>query len=447
MHSSSIRSRSEGGWSGACDHPERFLYEDDVLLPGEFPPEPERDVWSSGEAHDQAASALERVTVRFRKLVAEQYAGIAEVLRDAAERPEPWVGPDPTHQPDWCDPRERSAAASTQRAARHRRARGRRRPCRTPAVVGVDGEDKGGVCRNTRDTVPAGMGRVHLRSGHRTERRHYRAARRDAPDRRSRILVGIRYRCREVRGIAAAGQVPDPRPSGAGARASGEHRRPPPPGDRRPRCVADPELDGMASVTWLAPAANAASAYARIDADARHLRDQEGEERTLAQLRADVLSDLLISGTERPLSAEQGRASVAITVPGAHSAWRRRHACHPRGLRADRHRDRETACRRSIELGADSHSPGHGHRARRRSQDVSGAEGTPPLAGRPRSGMRVPRMHPAREECQIDHRVDWQYGGTTDDTNLAPMCEPHHVIKTKSIWSSTGIRRPAPHGG
>ena len=38
-------------------------------------------------------------------------------------------------------------------------------------------------------------------------------------------------------------------------------------------------------------------------------------------------------------------------------------------------------------------------------------------------------------DCDIDHRLDWQYGGTTTDTNLAPLCEPHHVIKTKSNFT------------
>ena len=37
-------------------------------------------------------------------------------------------------------------------------------------------------------------------------------------------------------------------------------------------------------------------------------------------------------------------------------------------------------------------------------------------------------------DCDIDHRLDWQYGGTTADTNLAPLCERHHVLKTKSAW-------------
>ena len=40
----------------------------------------------------------------------------------------------------------------------------------------------------------------------------------------------------------------------------------------------------------------------------------------------------------------------------------------------------------------------------------------------------------AAKDCQIDHRLEWQYGGSTADTNLAPLCEPHHVIKTKSNW-------------
>lgn len=40
---------------------------------------------------------------------------------------------------------------------------------------------------------------------------------------------------------------------------------------------------------------------------------------------------------------------------------------------------------------------------------------------------------PARE-CDIDHLVDWQFGGTTSADNTAPECEHHHVVKHGSLW-------------
>ena len=52
------------------------------------------------------------------------------------------------------------------------------------------------------------------------------------------------------------------------------------------------------------PAADAYAAYARVDAHARHLAAQPGESRTLAQLRADVIADLLANGE----TALSGRA-------------------------------------------------------------------------------------------------------------------------------------------
>src|SRR3954447_10483917 len=110
MNRSPVRSAWQADRYAGFDDPERFLDERDVLEPGEFPPEPEEDAWSSGEAHDHAAMELEGLTVRARMLVAEQFAALAQVLRDAAEQPEPWVGADPTLQPDWSDPRDRTAA-------------------------------------------------------------------------------------------------------------------------------------------------------------------------------------------------------------------------------------------------------------------------------------------------------------------------------------------------
>ena len=70
------------------------------------------------------------------------------------------------------------------------------------------------------------------------------------------------------------------------------------------------EHDGMASLAVFMPAADAHAAYGRVDAHARHLHDQADEDRTLAQLRADVLADLLIHGETRIVwSARQQRRS------------------------------------------------------------------------------------------------------------------------------------------
>lgn len=57
------------------------------------------------------------------------------------------------------------------------------------------------------------------------------------------------------------------------------------------------ELDGMATLTALLPADRAHDALAHVDRAARHLRVAPDEGRTLAQLRADAFADLLTRST------------------------------------------------------------------------------------------------------------------------------------------------------
>ena len=40
---------------------------------------------------------------------------------------------------------------------------------------------------------------------------------------------------------------------------------------------------------------------------------------------------------------------------------------------------------------------------------------------------------PARR-CDLDHRKEWQDGGTTDPDNMSPICERHHVMRHKGGW-------------
>lgn len=60
------------------------------------------------------------------------------------------------------------------------------------------------------------------------------------------------------------------------------------------------ELDGMATLSALLPADRATAAMARIDRAARHLRVAADEDRTLAQLRADVFADFLTAPPAPP---------------------------------------------------------------------------------------------------------------------------------------------------
>src|SRR3546814_11863761 len=73
-------------------------------------------------------------------------------------------------------------------------------------------------------------------------------------------------------------------------------------------------------MAWLLislPAVEARAVHDRVTAMAKVLAVEEGEQRTLDQLRADVVADLLIDGEvgAHPDAARGIRATVAVTVP------------------------------------------------------------------------------------------------------------------------------------
>ncbi|MFE5408150.1 HNH endonuclease signature motif containing protein [Microbacterium sp. NPDC056569] len=37
--------------------------------------------------------------------------------------------------------------------------------------------------------------------------------------------------------------------------------------------------------------------------------------------------------------------------------------------------------------------------------------------------------------CDIDHNVDWALGGSTELTNLGPLCEGHHTVRHHTYWT------------
>jgi hypothetical protein len=37
--------------------------------------------------------------------------------------------------------------------------------------------------------------------------------------------------------------------------------------------------------------------------------------------------------------------------------------------------------------------------------------------------------------CELDHTIDWQYGGPTDILNLACLCKKHHDLKHNTTWT------------
>lgn len=400
---------------------------------GEVPPEAGvQALLVSGAAHDAAVWALEDITVQARALTAAQYRAIAAVIEDAAAVPDPWVGPDPTLDPLWVDRRGRSVA----------RVRADRREMAVRAAV-------------ADIAVRVRLSETAVRS-------------------RATDAQTLSDRCPRVWALFLAGSVseqnaittaqyamslPPEDPAGwavfdeqveasvvrlapgkyrTKARAVRErvhreslearHRR-----AARDRAVwVTPELDGMATLTAVIPAAAAYAAYERVDATARHLRGQDGEDRTLAQLRADVLADLLVRGSDADAAAVS--ASVAVTVPVLTLLGQGE---EPAVLDGYGPIDTETA--RRLSGGASSWVRILTHPVTGTVLDLDRTTYRVPKALRRWLGVRdpvcvFPGCARKAKDCDIDHRVQWQYGGVTSEANLAPECEPHHHLRHDSEW-------------
>ncbi|GAA1988825.1 HNH endonuclease signature motif containing protein [Microbacterium pumilum] len=404
------------------EDPERFLDERDVLLPGEVPQRADEDVWSSGEAHSAAAAALEAVMVRARVLTAEQYAGLAAVLRDAAAHPDPWVGPDPTRQPDWVDPRDRSAG-EVRRERRDIAVRAAAADLATRLQLSESMvRNRAAYAETLRERCPTVW--ANFSSGGVPEQNTVTAAQLASTLPRRDRDAWARFDA----ALADAARSLPPGKFRIRARVVRERVHPESIDDRHRGAAADrgvwltPELDGMGTLTADLPADRAHAGLARVDAIARHLHAQDGEERTLAQLRADVLADLLAKGDTADSQGIRQRAAVAITVPALTLLGR---DDTPATLEGYGPIDLETAKR--LAGGASSWIRILTHPVTGTVLDIDRKAHRVPKALRRWLGVRDPVCvfpgctRPARD-CQIDHRLDWQYGGTTSDTNLPCRC-------------------------
>ncbi|PPH25345.1 hypothetical protein C5C31_04265 [Rathayibacter rathayi] len=232
---------------------------------------------------------------------------------------------------------------------------------------------------------------------------------------------------------------------------------------REDRAVwVSPEHDGMATLCATLPAPIALGALARLDRIARTLRDgtdstdgtdgtgstsgAPADGRTLSQLRADALADLLcdgdVSGTvpgdKRPRTFAPGiRAEVRLTLAASTAAGRNE---------------------------APAELDGYGFVPAGIARDLLGADAMiAPVLTRPGTGAIVsvgrthrlppPRMRLALQlrdrtcrfpgctrpaaSAEADHTLEWRHGGATALHNLASLCVAHHHVRHGDRWSYT----------
>lgn len=219
--------------------------------------------------------------------------------------------------------------------------------------------------------------------------------------------------------------------------------------------LLEPAHDGMAWLSALLPAARATAIYERLTTVAvgikRTASGEDDEPRTLAQLRADVFTDLLVDGVVDATGCGTGvRATVHVTVPverllgvvasrelPAHITS----AFIPQAeLEGYGPLDDETA--RDLAAGAPSftrllrHPESGAVLSVGRDRYAVPADLATALRVRDRT-CRFPGCGRSAARSDIDHTVDWQYGGTTSIDNLAHLCPSHHQLKHRSDWQVT----------
>lgn len=260
--------------------------------------------------------------------------------------------------------------------------------------------------------------------------------------------------------------------------------------EQRKVCL-NPTDDGMAWLQMLLPAVDAVAAFDRTRDIARRLaKDENGhnrndETRTLTQIQSDVARDLLIFGwtTDTPTAQQSAKPPLYLEDPSTHSSVTRNvftyssdstitAASDPQPLQPHHSMGIGRGIQAHVTvtvpvlslLGTSKavtdlagYGPIDGDTARELCAEAPSISRilTDPLTGialaldrkryRPPAELarwvktrdrtcRAPGCTRPAHRCEIDHTVDWQYGGTTDHQNLASLCRKHHMLKHRTKW-------------
>ncbi|WP_226534117.1 HNH endonuclease signature motif containing protein [Microbacterium paraoxydans] len=209
--------------------------------------------------------------------------------------------------------------------------------------------------------------------------------------------------------------------------------------------------DGMTQLGLLGPSALVHGVFDRLTQMAAVVREPESQEpeslgtesrdpdrRTLAQRRADLALDLLLTGAPVGHDCPEGllaaiRGAVSITVPvttligedptpaelngrtPVDPATARRFA----GAAAGWDRILTQPITGAV-LAVDRYRPGPDLKRHLRARDQR---------------CRFPTCSHAAVDCDIDHHHDAALGGATEESNLGHLCRRHHVLKHHSPWA------------
>ena len=213
---------------------------------------------------------------------------------------------------------------------------------------------------------------------------------------------------------------------------------------QRRRLSGEPHHDGMGVLVISGDGPRLAAAQGRVDRVARRLRNS-GDARTIAQLRADVATDLLLRGwiPNDPTFTQLGEPPAAlvqliVSLPtiltldssvGQIPGW---------GY-VDGHRARELALQAGSIWKRVVTDPltGRAIEASATTYKVP-AEMAEMIGARDRT-CRAPGCEIPADHCDHDHTKEWKpdgAGGPTTEPNLASLHRGHHNLKTSGFWDS-----------
>ena len=195
-----------------------------------------------------------------------------------------------------------------------------------------------------------------------------------------------------------------------------------------------PGTDGMAWLSAYLPAADILAIDSRLDDLARGLA-REGDDRTVAQLRADALGDVLLDRDSRAFRRfGDARPTVVVTVPidvltGASDAGAELCGFGPIDAQTARELAAEApTLHRMFTDPRDDTILGLGRTKYRVSDELRLF-----LTVRDQR-CRFPHCNRRAEAADVDHSHAWEDGGCTDPGNLALLCRGHHRLKHHSRW-------------
>ncbi|MEO5534855.1 MAG: DUF222 domain-containing protein [Pseudolysinimonas sp.] len=197
---------------------------------------------------------------------------------------------------------------------------------------------------------------------------------------------------------------------------------------------SQPGSDGMAWVVAHLAASDSVAIDSRLDDLARGLL-RLGDDRTMAQLRADALVDVLLDRDTRAFRRfGDARPTVVVTVPLAVLTGESHATAELEGYGPiDAQTARELAAeapvlRRMLTDPRDDTMIALGRTRYRVSDDLR-------LWLTVRDGRcRFPGCFRRTASADIDHSRAWVDGGATDADNLAHLCRGHHTLKHETRW-------------